>query len=184
MSRKRDDTVSASVSASKEAAEGIDLALAGRMAKLIGLFEPHENVERIAKRSDEALRKYAKGKTRVAFEPAARLALAKGVSLEWLATGEEPMLLAERPEPAPALSGTEEIDQLAGAIFFAVRKAYRGMEMPLDDDELFDQARRAYAKTARPGLSEAERIGIAKGFGYDLADELAARKAAISKRSA
>lgn len=192
MPRKRSSGVSTTVSAAplrikKRTLEHqvvIDLDLAERIKALTALFSVDE-ASKIAGRAADSLRAYGDGLARPPFVSMANLCAAKGVSLEWLATGREPMHLADRAEPAAAPRPPEEIDELAGAVFFAVRKAYRDAATPLDDDALFHEARKAYAKATRPGLDEAHRIGAVRSYGLDLTEELMARRAAAeTKRSA
>lgn len=65
-----------------------------RISALIGLFRSRTEAASVARMSTDQLARYEKGGT-PSFAPLAKLALAKGVRLEWLATGEGPMLASE-----------------------------------------------------------------------------------------
>lgn len=74
--------------------------LATRMAMVVDLFDTKSMAAKTAGLSPEQLARQVKGLNRPFFDSVARLALAKGVSLDWLATGAGPMYLRERAEAA------------------------------------------------------------------------------------
>lgn len=69
-----------------------------RVEQLIGLYKTQREAAKFIGRTPETLANWASG-TVPPFEPLARLAIEKKVSLQWLATGDGPMFSAE---PAPA----------------------------------------------------------------------------------
>lgn len=62
-----------------------------------------KNAALVAKVSTDTLQRWIRGENMPAFDTAARLCLAAGVRMEWLATGEGPMLTSEIAAPAAAL---------------------------------------------------------------------------------
>lgn len=67
--------------------------LSERIFKVISLFSDRKIASEIAGKSEDMLWAYTKGRNSPSFEALARLALAKGINLNWLATGEGSMYL-------------------------------------------------------------------------------------------
>jgi transcriptional regulator with XRE-family HTH domain len=65
-----------------------------RISALVGLFKSRTEAASICEMSTDQLARYEKGGT-PSFVPLAKLAIAKGVRLEWLATGEGDMYASE-----------------------------------------------------------------------------------------
>lgn len=98
-----------------------------RISAVIGLFKSRTEAASVCGMSTDQLSRYEKGGT-PSFPPLARLAIAKGVSLEWLATGEGGMLLsasqtasdgasqALRLEPETLESSIAAVDAGLGAL--------------------------------------------------------------------
>ncbi|HYD66531.1 hypothetical protein [Azospirillum sp.] len=70
-----------------------------RLSLVIDLYDLKVEAARVAKTTGEMLGRYTKGAHKLPFRVAAAIAHAKGVSLDWLATGEGPMMLKERAAP-------------------------------------------------------------------------------------
>jgi len=66
--------------------------LGRRLTQVLDLFKTRKRAAEIAERSVDMLAKYEKGAVEPPFSGLARLCLAAGVRMEWLATGEKPML--------------------------------------------------------------------------------------------
>lgn len=86
-----------------------------RISALVGLFKSRTEAAKVAGMSTDQLARYEKGGT-PSFSPLAKLAVVKGVRLEWLATGEGDMYargVQEEPaqwasnEPAQAVRHEE-----------------------------------------------------------------------------
>lgn len=71
--------------------EGSRAELSRRIGELVGLFKSKREAARLIGRTDETITSYANGSTAAPFEAVARLCDAKGVSLEWIWTGQGPM---------------------------------------------------------------------------------------------
>lgn len=82
-----------------------------RLSLVIDLYDLKVEAARAAKTTGEMLSRYTKGAHKLPFRVAAMLARAKGVSLDWLATGEGPMMLKERAAP-PGDSDAGRLDPL------------------------------------------------------------------------
>src|SRR3990172_5937509 len=67
-----------------------------RIAEVAELFGTQKEAAAVAGVSLETLDRYKKSETGLKFDPIVRLTAAKGVSLDWLATGEGPMLQSDR----------------------------------------------------------------------------------------
>ncbi|MGS1014070.1 helix-turn-helix domain-containing protein [Rhodanobacter sp. UC4450_H17] len=76
---------------------------------MIKLFDSRAEAARVAGMSTDQLARYEKGGT-PSFRPLVKLAAAKGVRLEWLATGDGEMYAQEVRE-APAQWSTDEASQ-------------------------------------------------------------------------
>ncbi|HEY0834946.1 MAG TPA: hypothetical protein VGE72_13635 [Azospirillum sp.] len=71
-----------------------------RLSLVIDLYDLKVEAARVAKTTGEMLGRYTKGTHKLPFRVAAALSQAKGVSLDWLATGEGAMLFSERAASA------------------------------------------------------------------------------------
>lgn len=86
---------------------GLPNKLEHRISALVDMFETRTKAAEIAGISTDQLARYTSGKSQPAFVPIAKMAQAMGVSLEWIWTGEGPMLAAERvagPGPSSAIN--------------------------------------------------------------------------------
>ena len=91
---------------------------------------------KVAEISDDALYTYISGRAKPSFPPLAKLCAATGVSLDWLATGDGPMLLTDRadyrsPEPdqkPSRLLSEEELELLVTCLVVVERAAARSVE--------------------------------------------------------
>lgn len=88
-SPRRSEAAPPAVASGKATAGTLQFAtdLPGRIRCLADLFDNREEAAVIAGRSRDAIQNWITGKSEPGFEAIARLALAKSVSLEWLATG-------------------------------------------------------------------------------------------------
>lgn len=77
------------------------LELGTRLARVVALYPSRRAAAKICERTDEMLARYEKGLADPPFSVVAKLALDKGVSLEWLATGEGPMERGASPAAPP-----------------------------------------------------------------------------------
>jgi transcriptional regulator with XRE-family HTH domain len=68
-----------------------------RLAALIDRFPSRQAAARIAGKSDDQIIAYAKGRASPTFETVLRLARSQGISLDWLAGGDGPMMTGLRP---------------------------------------------------------------------------------------
>lgn len=78
-----------------------------RLEQLLNMFESRKSAAQVAQKSVDQLQAYLKGRSSVPLLPVARLCRAKGVSLDWLATGQQPAAAAA-PAGAPA-RGFQEV---------------------------------------------------------------------------
>ncbi|HYH21572.1 MAG TPA: hypothetical protein VD995_23430 [Azospirillum sp.] len=105
-----------------------------RLSLVIDLYDLKVEAARVAKTTGEMLGRYTKGAHKLPFRVAAAVAHAKGVSLDWLATGEGPMLLSERAAPPAAES---EAAGRANAVDEAVlSNLLEGLEMFMAAEDL------------------------------------------------
>lgn len=74
-----------------ELVEGSSAELSRRFSEVVGLFGTKRAAAKVIGRTDETLASYLGAVTRAPFGAVAKLAQAKGVSLDWLWTGEGPM---------------------------------------------------------------------------------------------
>ncbi|MFC5525261.1 helix-turn-helix domain-containing protein [Rhodanobacter ginsengisoli] len=83
-----------------------------RISALIGLFKSRTEAATVAGMSTDQLARYEKGGT-PSFPPLAKLAVVKGVRLDWLATGEGDMYVARpnRVEEPPGKWASDEPSQ-------------------------------------------------------------------------
>jgi transcriptional regulator with XRE-family HTH domain len=65
--------------------------LGARVSAVVELFDTRIKAAEAAGISTDQLARYASGESEVSFTPIARLCTAKGISLDWLATGEGDM---------------------------------------------------------------------------------------------
>jgi len=102
------------------------LELGTRLARVVALYPSRRAAAKICERTDEMLARYEKGLADPPFSVVAKLALDKGVSLEWLASGEGPM---ERgvPPAAPPLDSVLMQDCVALVL---ESLSERGVSMP------------------------------------------------------
>lgn len=89
--------------------------LGTRISAVIDLYPLKRNAAEMAGVSTDQLARYAKGTSAPPFEVLARLALGKGVSLNWLATGNGEML-AQLSGPADAAGSQVNEDLLEACI--------------------------------------------------------------------
>ncbi|HYH17614.1 MAG TPA: helix-turn-helix transcriptional regulator [Azospirillum sp.] len=75
--------------------------LGTRISLVIDLYDLKADAARVADVTPEMLNRYVRGQHKIPFTNAARLASAKGVSLDWLWSGEGPMLLRDRVHDSP-----------------------------------------------------------------------------------
>lgn len=69
--------------------------MARRITAVVGLYKKKSEAAETAGVTTQSLRSYVSGLSEGAFSKIAKLAMEKGVSLEWLATGEGEMLLKD-----------------------------------------------------------------------------------------
>ena len=74
--------------------------LGRRLSALLDLFDSRQKASLISGRSTDQLAKYMAGNAEPPLLPLARLCQEKGVSLDWLATGEGGMYATQVPEPS------------------------------------------------------------------------------------
>lgn len=111
------------------------LELERRISALIGLFKSRTEAASICEMSTDQLARYEKGGT-PSFVPLAKLAIAKGVRLEWLATGVGDMYASE--------GAPDEGSQGARLDFGTLRSAVEVLDRVLEDvDATTDAAGRA-----------------------------------------
>lgn len=110
--------------------------------------------------SPDQLARYIKGQSAASFGVLARIAAAKGVSLDWLATGEGAMRPSEDgPKPAPAGG----IDRgLLAAIHKGVAEIYRSENARISADPLADEVARIYDDLVATYDSPDERLSALK----------------------
>jgi transcriptional regulator with XRE-family HTH domain len=75
---------------------------------VLDLFENRRTASTVAGISDDMLGAYTRGESKPSFQVLARIARAKGVSLDWLASGEGEMMLSQRS------SLSERLSEMAG----------------------------------------------------------------------
>lgn len=73
-----------------------DQELGRRIKRVLELYPSRQKAADVSGRSDDQLAKYIAGRASPTFEAMARLLRAKGVSLDWLATGEGPFHTVQR----------------------------------------------------------------------------------------
>jgi len=81
--------------------------LGRRISQVVALYQTKRKAAEVAEISVDQLSAYEKAKNKAPFEVLTRLARAKGVRLEWLASGEGPMLREEGAEKG--LAGTTSV---------------------------------------------------------------------------
>ena len=86
-----------------------------RISALVALFGTRTYAAEVAELSTDQLSRYEKGGT-PSFTPLAKLALAKGVRLEWLATGEEPMYESEPPSQVKSQAARLDPETIVSAV--------------------------------------------------------------------
>jgi|GEM_PF-6824728 len=111
-----------------------DAGLTNRIRSLLDLFDTRSEAAQVAERSTDALQNWIAGKSAPTFEAMAKLAFAKGVSLQWLATGLG--------------------DMLTGADVLLTTYS----ELPFDLRQRVDQAVELVARAHRQRQSDVERI--------------------------
>lgn len=133
--------------------------LAGRIKKIVG-----DNLSAFARRSgvgESLLRQYIAG-SKPGLDKAVAIARAGGVSLEWLATGEEPAetILLDEAHPSKAHLTNQELERE----FVRVEAALQGArEVPVpeykveSDQALADARRMLIGFTARPDATRLQK---------------------------
>ena len=110
-----------------------------RLDAIILLFQTKKAAADVAGISPDQMARYVKGQNAAPFEVLPRLARAKDISLDWLATGEGPMCLGNAAQHPPAADPgprrrelTEaELEDLTEAIFEGVAGVYADAKVEL-----------------------------------------------------
>jgi len=89
---------------------GSQAELATRMDAVVRLYTSKTSAAKVAGISPEQLSRQLGGRNRPFFDTLARLSLGRGVSLDWVATGEGPMLIKDRILSAP--QSAESVDEV------------------------------------------------------------------------
>jgi transcriptional regulator with XRE-family HTH domain len=82
---------------------GEDPGLGARIRQLLDLYPDRRAAAEVAGKSVDMLTSYMRGRVAPSFDALSRLADAKGVSLDWLASGEGAMLISDREYAAEAV---------------------------------------------------------------------------------
>jgi hypothetical protein len=118
----------------------------------LDLFDSRNNAALVSGKSVDMLIAYAKGRSRPPFDVMAKLALAKGVSLEWLATGEGEMrpgtTQAQEPPPAASSPLATLDDELMAKIVDGISKVYKECGARIAPADLGRLAARTYSDLA------------------------------------
>jgi hypothetical protein len=131
-----------------------------RLDAIISLYPTKKYAADTAGISPDQLTRYVKGQSAPPFEVLARLASRKGVSLDWLATGQGPMYLKESAPagmPAAPASLPGLIDPaLYGLLTEAVSMAYKECGFTATLREIAAEAARLAADLAESGVTPEE----------------------------
>lgn len=128
------------------------LELGRRLLAVLALLPNRAKAVEIAGRSDDMLGKYAKGKVEPPFSPLARLCLATGVRIEWLATGEEPQFTAALAETRAGY-GSQELSEDAVS-----------MALQITDDIIRDEGARYVPRVLYARLFRLMLQGVTQGL--------------------
>lgn len=161
------------LSADKNALVPLD-ELGRRLTRVLDRLGTRRNAATVADRSVDQLAKYEKGIVEPPFSGIARLCLKAGVRMEWLATGEEPMLASDLPMlkepetapykdsvPAPGGPMDREMNLLTDAIRIAGEVLTRfGLRERTTATQFAEVARFVYAELARGAAEDAASAAL------------------------
>ncbi len=100
--------------------------LRSRVEALIDLFSSRTEAARVAEKNPDMITGYIRGRNKPPFDVLARLALAQGVSLDWVATGKGEMRPGSAAAPAPPPSSAVAIDEdLMAKIVDGISRTYK-----------------------------------------------------------
>ncbi len=104
----------------------LDSALGDRIRHVVDMFDRKKDAARIAGIIPEQLNRWCQAQSEPRFVGVARLAISKGISLQWIATGEPPRGTAKKPNtvnepettraPNPYCTGPAEREVLIAII--------------------------------------------------------------------
>ena len=115
-----------------KAAHGSAEKFVNRLDSVLSRYESRKQAASVAGVRAEMLTRYSKGQNAPGFDAIARLTAGVGISLDWLATGQGEMLLADRGEAAPESEDSNEVIKHRTLLFDMVV----GMESQVQDSGL------------------------------------------------
>jgi len=133
--------------------EGIGTRI-GAVADILGTRKDAADIGGV---SPDTLQRYIRDSTEQSFKPIARMALSAGVSLEWIATGKGPMMVADKASQgaaaAPALNKGLFVE-----IVTLVEEAVANRATPISPEKkgelvayLYDEFNQDHLEHADPG---------------------------------
>lgn len=129
-----------------------------RLGTVISLYPTKKAAADMAGISPDQLTRYVKGQNAAPFEVLARLAGAKGVSLDWLATGEGTMLVVAGPQKSGTVGAHKERDQdLYGRVLEAISAVYKEMNWGISLRQLGAEAAQIADDISAEGLAPDEK---------------------------
>ena len=136
--------------------------LGSRFEAAIALFRTKKEAADTLDISTDQLTRYIKGQASPPLVLLARLTAAKGVRLDWLATGRGPMLAAEQPPPPASTNSPAPLDaDLVGRVLEAISVVYKEAGWGKTLAQLGAEAAQIAADIAADGLSdEARRAAV------------------------
>lgn len=132
-----------------------------RFSAAIALFRTKREAADTLDVSTDQLTRYEKGTASPPLAVLTRLSSAKGISLDWLATGEGPMLLGDAAPPPASVGSTALVDEgLTARIFEGVSEVYANAGVPMAPGEVGRISAEIYNDLVRDFLLHERDAGL------------------------